>query len=114
MAKTYTVSVAFSDMKANDPLHAAKTACDWLLEDNDANGMVYDVTDETTGEKFTVDLSEEDDDAVLPNNPIKPTDELLDKVVEQIIKDYNTGDTTAIYELLKKVPTENLESFLPE
>jgi hypothetical protein len=30
--------------------------------------MVYDVMDEETGEKFTVDLSEDDEDAVLPNN----------------------------------------------
>jgi hypothetical protein len=30
--------------------------------------MIYDVEDETTGEKFSVDLSEDDEDAVLPNN----------------------------------------------
>lgn len=67
MSKTFTVSVTFTDMTAENPLEAAKKACDWLLKDNDASNMIYDVTDEETNEKFTVDLSEEDEDAVLPD-----------------------------------------------
>lgn len=66
--KTFTVSVTFTDMVAKNPLEAAKKACKWLLDDGDANNMIYDVTDETTNDKFTVDLSEEDGNAVLPNN----------------------------------------------
>ena len=66
--KTFTVSVTFTDMVSKNPLEAAKKACKWLLDNNDAKTMVYDVMDEITGEKFTVDLSEDDEDAVLPNN----------------------------------------------
>ena len=62
--KTFTVSVTFTDMVADNPLEAAKKACKWLLEDNDANTMIYDVEDETTKEKFSVDLSEPEEDAV--------------------------------------------------
>ena len=62
--KTFTVSVTFTDMVADNPLDAAKKACKWLLEDNDANTMIYDVEDETTKEKFSVDLSEPEEDAV--------------------------------------------------
>jgi len=68
MKKTFTVSVTFTDMVSKNPLEAAKKACKWLLDNNDAKTMVYDVMDEETGEKFTVDLSEDDEDAVLPNN----------------------------------------------
>lgn len=64
--KTFTVSVTFTDMAAKNPLAAAKKARKWLLEDGDT--MIYDVTDEDTNQKFTVDLSEEDENAVLPNN----------------------------------------------
>ena len=66
--KTFTVSITFTDMIAKNPLEAAKKACNWLLENEDAKNMIYDVTDEVTNNKFTVDLSEEDEDAVLPNN----------------------------------------------
>ena len=62
--KTFTVSVTFTDMVADNPLEAAKKACKWLLEDNDANTMIYDVEDEATHEKFSVDLSEPEEDAV--------------------------------------------------
>jgi hypothetical protein len=62
---TFTVSVEFTDMEASNPLKAAKKACDWLLENEDARNMVYVVTNEMTGEKFTVDLSEDDENAVL-------------------------------------------------
>jgi hypothetical protein len=64
-AKTFTVSITFTDMTAFNPLDAAKKACKWLLEDEDARSMIYDVTDEVTNQKYTVDLSEEDEDAVL-------------------------------------------------
>lgn len=58
------------EVPATDPLAAAKLAAKWL--EVDANRFIYDV-DETEGEeselkKFTVDLSEEDEDAVLSNN----------------------------------------------
>lgn len=64
--KTFEVSITFTDMVANNPLDAAKKACRWLLENNDAKNMTYRVIDENSGEGFTVDLSEDDENAVLP------------------------------------------------
>jgi hypothetical protein len=66
--KTFSVSISFTDMVAKNPLEAAKKACKWLLENEDAKNMIYDVEDEITGEKFSVDLSEDDENSVLPNN----------------------------------------------
>ena len=68
MSKTFSVSISFTDMVAKNPLEAAKKACKWLLENEDAKNMIYDVEDEITGEKFSVDLSEDDENSVLPNN----------------------------------------------
>jgi|TARA_B100000085_G_scaffold149872_1_gene136253 hypothetical protein len=39
---------------------------------------------------------------------------IIDKVIEQIRKDLEFGDTTALEELLKFTPEENLKGFLPE
>ena len=38
----------------------------------------------------------------------------IDKVMEQIKKDVEAGDMTAIEELLRDVPDESLKSYLPE
>jgi hypothetical protein len=62
-AKTFTVSLSFECVEAKDPLSATKKIIEWL---NNVNSMIFDVEDELTGEKFTVDLSEDDQDAVLP------------------------------------------------
>ena len=40
--------------------------------------------------------------------------ELVDKVIEQIKQDILDGDVSAIDELLKFVPVENLKGYLPE
>jgi hypothetical protein len=55
--KIYTVSVTLDTQGANNPLDAAKKACEMLMLDGDT--FIYDVQDDETGEKFTVDLSEE-------------------------------------------------------
>jgi hypothetical protein len=41
-------------------------------------------------------------------------DELVDKVITQIQLDIESGDVTALEELLKRVPAKVLESYLPE
>lgn len=64
--KTFHVSVAFDSVSAENELEAAKIVASWLKKD--ATDFIYDVTDEETEKKFTVDLSEDDEDAVLPNN----------------------------------------------
>lgn len=39
---------------------------------------------------------------------------LIDAVIEQILKDVEDGDTTAVWELLSFIPKDNLLQFLPE
>jgi hypothetical protein len=64
--KSYSVSLTFTDILAENPLEATKKILKWIEEDS--NTMIYDVIDEETNDKFTVDLSEDDEDAVLSNN----------------------------------------------
>jgi hypothetical protein len=67
MAKTtFSVKLEFTDISANTPQEAVNTILKWIKDGVDE--MVFDVQDETTQEKFTVDLSEEEADQVLPNN----------------------------------------------
>lgn len=61
---TYTVSLTFTDISEKSPLDATKKIVDWIRDGVD--NMIFDVTDELTGEKFTVDLDDEDS-PVLPN-----------------------------------------------
>ena len=63
--RSYSVSLTFTDIDAKNPLEATKKILGWLSE---ADAMIYNVVDEITNEKWTVDLSEDDEDAVLPNN----------------------------------------------
>lgn len=64
--KSYTISLTFTDQQFHNPLEAVKDFCKSIKKDG--HRFIYDVEDEETGEKFTVDLSEDDEDAVLPNN----------------------------------------------
>lgn len=70
-SNSYTVSITFECIGAKNPLEAAKIVAKWLVEDDgqgNAFEMVYEVNDEITNEKFTVDLDADDEFAVLPNN----------------------------------------------
>lgn len=62
--KTFTVSIMFEETSASNVLEAAKDIAQFLKEGS--YNITYEVTDEETGEEFTVDLAEEDEDAVLP------------------------------------------------
>jgi len=63
--KLYTISLGgFSSQEGETPLEATKRFVEFLKYCN-LDELIYDVEDEETGEKFTVDLSEEDADAVL-------------------------------------------------
>ena len=42
------------------------------------------------------------------------TDRLIELVINQIRKDLEAGDVTAIDELLRYIPAPNLEAYLPE
>jgi delta-aminolevulinic acid dehydratase/porphobilinogen synthase len=63
---TFTVKLEFTDVDAKNPLEAVKEILEWIQEGADL--MIYDVINEVTEEKFTVDLSGDDEDAVLPDN----------------------------------------------
>ena len=39
---------------------------------------------------------------------------LIDAVLDEIVRDVDNGDLTAIEEMLKSVPTKVLEGYLPE
>ena len=41
-------------------------------------------------------------------------DPIIEAVIEQMRKDFEMGDTTAIYELLEFLPKKNLLGYLPE
>jgi hypothetical protein len=64
---TYTVILRFDGIIADDPLSAAKQVAGDIKEDG-ADSWTYDVIEEYGNKEFTVDLTEEDEDAVLPNN----------------------------------------------
>ena len=43
-----------------------------------------------------------------------PDNKLIEKVLNQIVADVESGDVTSIQELLKFVPEVNLKNYLPE
>lgn len=51
-----------------------------------------------------------------PNSVSPQTEQtkLIDAAIEQIKRDLEAGDSTAIAELLTHVPQRNLQAFLPE
>lgn len=59
--KSFKISLEIN-MDGNTPLEAAKTLQEWLRTDD----WQYYVQDEETNEIFSVDLQEEDKNAVLP------------------------------------------------
>jgi hypothetical protein len=107
---TYTISLTFTDIQEKTPLDAVKKIIGWVKDDG-VDSMTFDVTNEMTGEKFSVDVGEEEEDAVLPD---QANQDLVDTVLEQIKKDVASGDVTAIDELLKFIPEKYLIAYLPE
>ena len=91
---TYKVTLTFEGVDAKNPLAAAKKIVEWL---EDANTMTYDVEDELTGNKFTVDLAEDDEDAVLPNNdnPVIQKNRLIADI-QKIVKEFGSFTTADI------------------
>jgi len=45
---------------------------------------------------------------------MKTKQQIIDTVIEQIKRDIEKGDVTALYELLKHIEHEELIAFLPE
>ena len=66
--KLYTITLGgFSSQEGETPLEATKRFVEFLNTCN-LNELIYDVEDDETKERFIVDLSENDEDAVFPNN----------------------------------------------
>lgn len=63
---SFTIKLVFEDIVSKNPLTATQKIVKWIKDDVDS--MIFEVTNELTGESFTVDLSEDNDDMkVLPN-----------------------------------------------
>lgn len=92
---TYKVTLTFEGVDAKNPLEAAYIVQQWLEED--AKTMTYDVEDELTGNKFTVDLAEEDEDAVLPNNDnaVNQKNNLIADI-QKIVREFGSFTTADI------------------
>jgi len=110
---TYEISLTFTDIQENSPLEAVKKIIGWIKDDG-VDDMIFEVRNEMTDEKVTVDMSENENDAVLPVKPDQANQDLVDTVLEQIKKDVLSGDVTAIDEMLLRVPEHILISYLPE
>ena len=50
----------------------------------------------------------------MDENDFVDRQDLIDQVLYQIVRDVNSGDVTAIEELIKFVPDDRLIAFLPE
>jgi hypothetical protein len=66
VATTFKVSLTFEDVMADSPKEAVDKIVEWIKEGVDK--MIFDAENEINGEKWTVDLSEDEEDQVLPNN----------------------------------------------
>lgn len=75
--KQYKVVWEISELDAKNPLQAAKTAQNWIKQE----AQQYYVQDQETNEIFSVDLQEEDEDAVLP-----VTGEYIPEIVPRLNK----------------------------
>jgi hypothetical protein len=73
IGQKFTVILELESFEAKTPLEAVQEALrlmlEWEADKQSCESMIFDVTDNITGEKFTVDMAEEnDEDKVLPNN----------------------------------------------
>jgi hypothetical protein len=68
---SFTVSLTFESVDAKTPQEAVNKIVSWIKGEDGLGGlevMIFDVQNEITLDKFTVDLSEDEEDQVLPNN----------------------------------------------
>ena len=66
----FSISLETSAHEADGPLEAAKELQEWLRDPE--TFLAYYVQNEETNELFSVDLQEDDDDAVLPLKEYTP------------------------------------------
>jgi hypothetical protein len=71
MNNTYTVTLVFEGLSSANPLEAVKAIQSWVADGSE--GMIYDVLDEKSGDRFSVDLNEDDEDAVVKLPKVDPT-----------------------------------------
>ncbi len=95
--KKYSVSITgFEGVNEDNPLDAAKKVYNWIREDE----PIVTVVDEQTKETFSIDLSEEDEDAVC----LIPTDikELLVNFRNEIREKTKVGEYEELLNLIEK------------
>ena len=69
LAPSFKVSLNFESINTKTPQDAVQNIVSWISGGGGrVNQMIFDVENEITGEKFTVDLSKDKEDRVLPNN----------------------------------------------
>jgi hypothetical protein len=71
MGNTYTVTLTFEGLNADNPLEAVNIIESWIKEGSER--MIYTVLDEKTKEHFSVDLNEDDEDIVVKLPKVDPT-----------------------------------------
>jgi hypothetical protein len=71
MGNTYTVTLTFEGLNADNPLEAVNIIESWIKEGSER--MIYNVLDEKTKEHFSVDLNEDDEDIVVKLPKVDPT-----------------------------------------
>lgn len=71
-APSFGIRLELESFNAKTPLEAVKEALRLMSDMEDGKpayeGFIYDVTDNLTGKRYTVDMSEDDEDKVLPVN----------------------------------------------
>ena len=71
MGNTYTVTLTFEGLNADNPLEAVNIIESWIKEGSERK--IYNVLDEKTKEHFSVDLNEDDEDIVVKLPKVDPT-----------------------------------------
>lgn len=117
MNSTYTVTLVFEGLSVESPLEAVKTIESWIREGSES--MVYEVLDEKTGDLFSVDLNEGDEDAVVKLPKVDPTQAIyitdicaLDKRKWEQLLDDNGDPFTSLIDAIEYVRA-NRDTYYP-
>lgn len=80
---SYTISFKVSCVETNDSIYdATQVLADWI-EDN-SHSLIYDVLDNETGKRYTVDLEQDEEDAVLPVSNTYTSDEEIQAFIQPL------------------------------
>ena len=90
---SYTIKLNVSTVDTDDSMYnAVQDFADFVQEE--ANNLTYDVTNNETGERFTVDLEVDKEDAILPNNVPFTSDEEVQAFIQPLLDKKANEDNT--------------------